>query len=72
MVSHNGAVNYSCYYYHPYFYDCLRTAESCILIRAVRAVGVAVAEEAGVGAVSILTLELADGAETGRAGLRFI
>lgn len=48
------------------------TAESSILVGTVRAVRVAVTDEAGVGTVAVLTLELANGAITGRAGLRFI
>lgn len=51
-------------YYH--------TAESSILVGAVRAVWVAVADEAGVGTVAVLTLELASGAITRRTCLRFI
>lgn len=48
------------------------TAKSCVLVGAVGAVRMAVADEAGVGAVAVATLELADGAIAGRAGLRLV
>lgn len=48
------------------------TAESCILIRTVWAVRLAVTDEAGVGAGAVLALELANGAITVWASLRFI
>lgn len=65
LIHYTVAVNYNNYV------NC-HTTESRILVWTVRAVRVAVTDEAGVGTVAILTLELANGTTTGRAGLRFI
>lgn len=65
LIFYTVAVNYcNCVNFH--------TAESRVLVWTVRAVRVAITDDAGVGTVAILTLELANGAISWWAGLRFI